>query len=114
MSVTANVEIIVEVPASMAGAFTHRIKELVGEDGSVELAGTVDAPILSPGETLRVFREDAGYTQAALAGMLQKFGRKTDQVYISKLEKEAKPMSKKMAGDLAKIFGTGYKVFYVG
>lgn len=108
------VEIVVEVPANLAGAYVYKIRELVGDEGSVQFSSYVDAPILTPGETLKIFREDAGYTQEELAGMLRKRGRKTTQVYVSQMESGTKVISKKMALDLAAIFGTGYKVFCIG
>ena len=108
---TAKMKIQVEVPASMAGTFAKKITELVGPHGNVEVEELEEVERMTPGETLKLYREDAGWTQEELASRLRDRGRRTRQVYVSRMETGEYPISKKMAQDLAKIFSTGHKMF---
>ena len=55
---------------------------------------------MTPGDTLKIYRENRGWTQAQLGAMLDGIPRQ----HVSNMERSIRPISKKTARKLAQIF----------
>ena len=55
---------------------------------------------MGPGDNLKIYRENRGWTQAQLGDMLEGIPRQ----HVSNMERGIRPISKKMARKLARIF----------
>ncbi|MGL1861434.1 MAG: helix-turn-helix domain-containing protein [Pseudodesulfovibrio sp.] len=71
-----------------------------------DLDDYVEAPSMSPGEAVKLYREDAKLSLADLAEQLD-----VDVDRIAAWEEGETPVTPSCARDLAKIFKTGHLVF---
>ncbi|MDR2696152.1 MAG: helix-turn-helix domain-containing protein [Deltaproteobacteria bacterium] len=106
----------VQLPAKDAGRTAEAIRHLLtfggqdvlwlNDEGEPLLSVEEVFPDMSPAKVLRGFRGRDDMKQSALAEMLG-----IAQTRVSEMESGKRPISVKMAKQLAKIFDTSYKAF---
>ncbi len=106
----------VQLPAKDAGKTAEAIRYLLSfggqdvrwrnEEGERLFSVEEVFPDMSPAKILRGFRGRDGMTQSELADKLE-----IAQHRVSEMESGKRPISVKMAKQLASIFGTSYKAF---
>jgi len=99
-----------DIPAGIIKALENEYGDLqITQDMDDEVVNIVDTdwytsmlPILTPGKTLRVYRENAGLTQEALGAKVGGVPRQ----HISGMETGRRPIGKEMAKRLAMALNT--------
>ncbi len=110
-----NITIQVEVPIASLEKIKKALDpykvEFIDDDSLIEVAETAwyngIKATLTPGESMRAYREKFGWTQTELGCRL---GNKTRH-YVSAMESGKRPISKTVALSLAKIYGVSVEKF---